>query len=187
MHGEHSELHSTLTALCVLQVRLLDARFLVILARLGGKLPRRQDLPDAAFVTLPKLKRIYYGGGSTLPITCVSHPWLQPDHPDPYGDNLRLVASALEATLEFFGGTYDIATHGVFVDFGSLCQKGAAGEERSPHTAPWTPGRATRAALISADPRLVRREALAGRGEPLRPRAAPALRLVTRTRRLDLA
>lgn len=78
-------------------VRLVDARFLVILAQLGGRLVRRQDLPEAAFVPLEKLRRIFFHEG--LPIVCISHPWLQPDHPDPFGDNLRLVALALDAYL----------------------------------------------------------------------------------------
>lgn len=116
-------------------VRLVDARFLVALAQLGASMPRRQELPDAAFVPLDKLRRIYCcGGGRRLPIVCISHPWLQPDHPDPHGTTLRLVARALKAFLLNFS-LWEIGTAGVFFDFASLHQKGTRGEERAPEEA----------------------------------------------------
>ena len=33
-------------------------------------------------------------------VVCVSHPWLQPDHPDPKGVNLRLLGRVLEKFLK---------------------------------------------------------------------------------------
>lgn len=105
-------------------VRLVDARFLIALARAGGVLLRRQDLPDSAFIPLDRLQRM--GDSSTLPIICVSHPWLQPDTPDPRGDNLRLLARVLAACVAEHEFSF-----GVFLDFVSLCQKGPAGEERT--------------------------------------------------------
>ena len=109
-------------------VRLVDARFLVILAQLGARLPRRQDIPDAAFVPVEKLRRIFFEDG--LPIVCISHSWLQPDHPDPYGDNLRLIARALAQFL-----LRDSPTLAVFLDFTSLCQKPPDGRARTPSEA----------------------------------------------------
>jgi hypothetical protein len=74
-------------------------------------------------------------------------PWLQPDHPDPFGDNLSLIASLLEIFVRHDGKTY-----AVFIDFcryndthvrwdcwsptavcaaRSLLQKGRSLEERS--------------------------------------------------------
>ena len=43
-------------------VRLLDARFIVELDKRGGRLVRRQDLPDAAFLSLEEVKRLPTGG-----------------------------------------------------------------------------------------------------------------------------
>lgn len=108
-------------------VRLLDACYLIKLAENGGKLLRRQDLPEEAFVTLPQLKRMGKGPGGSLRVVVVSHPWLQPDHPDPRGDTLRLLARVLKAYIAKEGGTC-----GVFLDFCSLMQKGPNGEERTP-------------------------------------------------------
>ena len=108
-------------------VRLLDARYLIELAENGGKLRRRQDLPEEAFVTLPQLKRMGNGPGDSLRVVVVSYPWLQPDHPDPRGESLRLLACVLKAYIAEEGGTC-----GVFLDFCSLMQKGPNGEERTP-------------------------------------------------------
>ena len=105
-------------------IRLVDARFLVSLARQGGQLCRRQELPDDAFVDLSWLRRMPEGTLGTLRVLCVSHPWLQPDDPDPRGDNLRLLASLLRAYVEDWrGGTY-----AVLLDFASIVQRGPCGE-----------------------------------------------------------
>ena len=45
-------------------VRLVDARFLIELDKRGGRLCRRQDLPEEAFVSLDVLRRLPSGGGS---------------------------------------------------------------------------------------------------------------------------
>ena len=71
-----------------------------------------------------------------LRVICISHPWLQPDHPDPRGENLRLIVRALEAYVECpFDNGENMGTYGVFLDFLSLHQKGVNGEERSPNEA----------------------------------------------------
>ena len=116
-------------------VRLVDARFLVALARKGGILLRRQDLPDAAFVSLHRLKEMRSGGpyGQSLRLVCISYPWLTPDHPDPYGENLRLIARVLEDFIEpgidptGSGNSIAGGTLAVFLDFSSLHQKGPDG------------------------------------------------------------
>ena len=43
-------------------VRLVDARFLIELAERGGRLCRRQDLPEEAFVRPEALRRLPRGG-----------------------------------------------------------------------------------------------------------------------------
>ena len=108
-------------------VRLVDALYLIELAEKGGKLRRRQDLPAKAFITLPQLKAMNYGTGGALRVVVVSYPWLQPDHPDPRGDTLWLLACVLRAYIAHAGGTC-----GVFLDFCSLMQKGPNGKERTP-------------------------------------------------------
>ena len=109
-------------------VRLLDARYLIKLAFLGKLLVHRQALPEEAFLPLPELKKFGCGTGGSLRVVVVSYPWLQPDHPDPHGETLQLLARVLRAYLV---NTHDNGTCGVFLDFCSLHQKGAAGEARS--------------------------------------------------------
>ena len=54
-------------------VRLVDARFLVALAKAeGGRLVRRQDLPAEAFIDLETVKRLPEGFGGGLRIIAVS-------------------------------------------------------------------------------------------------------------------
>ena len=53
-------------------VQLVDARFLVELARRGGRLCRRQDAPKAAFLSLDQLKRLPKGGKSSDCLRIVS-------------------------------------------------------------------------------------------------------------------
>lgn len=80
-------------------MRLIDARYLIKLAAAeGGILRRRQDLPQKAFLTLRQLKRIVDYGG--LHVLVVSYPWLQPDHPDPRGETLRLLARVLQVYID---------------------------------------------------------------------------------------
>jgi len=55
-------------------VRLVDARFLIELAERGGRLCRRQDLPEEAFVRPEALRRLPRGGriGDCLRILSIS-------------------------------------------------------------------------------------------------------------------
>lgn len=111
-------------------IRLIDARFLISLWKSGGRLPRRQDIPEAAYISLTKLKAMPKGYMKTdLRILCVSHMWLRPDHPDPRGDSLRALGKVLD---KFVRDRFDGGTWAVFIDFCSLPQLGARGEARSP-------------------------------------------------------
>jgi hypothetical protein len=78
-------------------------------------------------------------------VVCVSHPWLQPDHPDPKGTNIRrlvgmLLDYELVARARWGGGSI-----GVMIDFCSIMQRGKRNEERTPSetavrahsSAPW--------------------------------------------------
>jgi hypothetical protein len=57
-------------------------------------------------------------------------PWLQPDHPDPKGTTLNLLASVLNSFIEknLIPVTNNPGTYGVFLDFSSCHQKDAAGK-----------------------------------------------------------
>eukprot|EP00966_Prymnesium_polylepis_P092295 2136941-Prymnesium_polylepis.1 len=61
----------------------------------------------------------------------ISHPWLQPDAPDPRGDNLRLIAFAVEAFLD---SVYNQGlTFGIFIDYMSMHPE-ASGCEKGPRS-----------------------------------------------------
>jgi len=95
-------------------VALLDAEWVIARAASGGVLLPRQALPDEAFISLSEVQAST--GNYDLPVVCVSHCWLQPDHPDSRGYNLRAVARAL-ASLTSRGERV-----GVFLDFCSIHQ-----------------------------------------------------------------
>ena len=82
-------------------VKLIDMRFIIALGELGGTMVRRQDLPKEAFIDLDTLKRLK--GPYSLPIISISHPWQQPDHPDPKEVNLQLLAKVMKIMLEYYG------------------------------------------------------------------------------------
>ena len=63
-------------------------------------LPRRQDLPPEAIVSVERLRALHekaapHVGRAVLPIMAVSYAWLTPEHPDPQGRQLRHVAKML--------------------------------------------------------------------------------------------
>ena len=106
-------------------VKLVDARFIIEVYKRGGLLCRRQDIPEGAFLTLEEVKQLPKGGnsGDCLRICSASHPWQQPDHPDPKGINLARLAKLLEVLLSHRDGTYAI-----FFDFLVLHQKPPNGD-----------------------------------------------------------
>ena len=109
-------------------VRLVDARFLISLAKADGRLVRRQDLPDSAFFDLPRLRKESFGGtpDQSLRLLICLMPFLADDHPDPHGLQLQRLARALSSFVEEDGGSY-----GVYLRYCSLHQPGLAGEGRT--------------------------------------------------------
>ena len=79
-------------------MKLIDMRFIIALGELGGTMVRRQDLPKEAFIDFDTLKRL--PGPGCLPIISISHPWQQPDHPDPKEVNLQLLAKVMKLMLK---------------------------------------------------------------------------------------
>ena len=94
-------------------VKLIDMRFIIALGELGGTMVRRQDLPKEAFIDLGTLKRLPDCG--SLPIISISHPWQQPDHPDPKEVNLQILAKVMKLMLKFFKQA-GIGTFAVFFE-----------------------------------------------------------------------
>ena len=129
-------------------IRLLDARFLLELAaspELRGPLdgtrraglPRRQELPEAAFIDLYQLRHMTESGFGALRILCVSWPWLQPDHPDPRADHLRTLAHVVSMFLsdrifQSHQGTYAVMLDWCCVMQPAPAQSGEAMGERTP-------------------------------------------------------
>ncbi len=115
-------------------VALLSASYLLKLAREGGVLSRRQDLPPEAFICVEELKRLYGKGNydRALPIIAISFCWDSPQHPDPRGEQLATVAAALEREMPKYAefgekfsnyGIQRFTDMGVFWDWASLYQK----------------------------------------------------------------
>ena len=117
-------------------VTLIDAAWLANLADNGGILPRWQELPAEAKVTLAEMEQWYFGpAGCWLPVLVISYPWLDRDHPDTAGELLRRIAFVLKA----FASSCDSSPGskvGVFWDYASLPQRSRScpegGEDRTP-------------------------------------------------------
>ena len=150
-------------------VRLVRMTYLIELSKKGGVLPRRQELPEEAFISVDELKQLYFNGdegdGSNsdkvLPLIVISFCWITAQHPDPEGKQLKMIAEVLErekpkyAGLDVcdddsdvgdaFGGFKEI---GVFWDWPSLYQKDTALFD--PAETPEAKPEAERAAFIEA-------------------------------------
>ena len=111
-------------------VKLIDMRFIIALGESGGTMVRRQDLPKEAFIDLETVKRLPMGNGMCLRVIAVSHPWQQPDHPDPKEVNLTLLAKVLERFIADgqYGDGKKGYTYACFFDFMSCFQKGPDGK-----------------------------------------------------------
>ena len=62
---------------------LVDAAWLVRLAKKGGVLPRCQDLPPGARVMLKEMEKWKDTFGYTLGVLVISYPWWAPPHSAP--------------------------------------------------------------------------------------------------------
>jgi hypothetical protein len=109
-------------------------------AREAMALPCRQDLEltePSAFLSAEALASLPRGDariGGALPLICVSHCWHGKEHPDPYGDNLLVLADAIEERIDgALPGTAPATEFAVFLDWCSLHQRGAGGTERRPN------------------------------------------------------
>lgn len=110
-------------------VRLVKSSWLIAQWKAGRILHRRQETPEAAFITVTELKALFGEGNKdgVLPIIAVSFCWLTAAHPDPEGQQLALVAAALEREQANYkkqiGAAKGFEEMGVFWDWLSICQK----------------------------------------------------------------
>ena len=75
-------------------IRPLRGRFVIALHKHGGRLKRRQDLPEEAFWTYEELKAVAekLGKDYGFLFVALSYRWLSADHPDPDGFHLAIIA-----------------------------------------------------------------------------------------------
>ena len=82
-------------------VRLISLNWLLLRADTGEPLPRRQELPPAAFADAAALRAAWESApphvrAAVLPIVSISYCWLTAAHPDEKGEQLRHVAAVLK-------------------------------------------------------------------------------------------
>ena len=121
-------------------MRLVRASWLVAHSKAGRVLPRRQEVPEEAFLSVDELRKLWDRSGPTwshhgnpdgvLPIVVISFCWLSASHPDPEGQQLAKVAAALEREKSRYAQAHDwfrgFEEMGVFWDWVSLHQKDPA-------------------------------------------------------------
>ena len=91
-------------------VRLVKSSWIEERNKTGKPLPRRQELPEEAFISVAELQRQYGDGNrdGVLPLIGISFCWDTPPHPDPRGKQLQTVAEMLakeRPKYESFGFT----------------------------------------------------------------------------------
>ena len=108
-------------------VRLLRLSWLLKQARRGAVLPRRQELPEEAFLSEAEVRALPRGhvgqaletcrccmpddqrADKPLRIIAISYGWLTPEHPDPDGEQLRRFAQQIERERQCCpGGWYEV-------------------------------------------------------------------------------
>jgi hypothetical protein len=86
-------------------IRPLRGRFVAALHKHGGRLKRRQDLPEEAFWTYEELKAVAEKLGEDRYgwlFVALSYRWLSADHPDPDGFHLAIIAEVAALYLKGF-------------------------------------------------------------------------------------
>ena len=86
-----------------------------------GVVPAWQQLPSDAIVSLTQLRQSWYGCG--LPVAVLSYGWAAKHHPDPTGEQLRLMLPALRS-MKNTQNIGKVPTWGLVWDFMSLPQRG---------------------------------------------------------------
>ena len=96
--------------------KFLDAAYLAQLADEGQPVPRCQDVPAWAVVTLQEMEESWFSDIGLLSALIISYPWLDADHPDIDGAQLRRLAFVLKAFANY-AGQREGGKCGVFWDY----------------------------------------------------------------------
>jgi len=113
----------------LLDTDMIDAAYLADLADSGAIVPRCQDVPVSAKVSLAEMEA--WGEEYTVGVLIISYPWLDKNHPDLHGEQLQKISFVFKAfaakAREYYG-----CRVGVFWDYLSLPQRDIDGvEDRS--------------------------------------------------------
>ena len=108
--------------------KFLDAAYLAQLADEGQTVPRCQDVPAWAVVTLQEMEGSEFNDIGFLSALIISYPWLDADHPDIDGAQLRRLAFVPNAFANE-AGQKEGGKCGVFWDY---CSCAAASIEPAP-------------------------------------------------------
>ena len=118
-------------------VRLLRLSWLLQQARRRAVLPRRQELPEEAFLSEAEVRALPRGhvgkdcetcgcgmtddqrADKPLRIIAISYGWLTPEHPDPEGEQLRRFAQQIERERQCCPGSCDDVRFSLF--WNALC------------------------------------------------------------------
>ena len=91
----------------------------------GGRLPKRgEPLPPEATITVAELRAIAKASKCTygaLPVISLSHFWRTKEHPDPDGETMELVITALEQRWKDFEAKA-VTDLGIIIDWSALWQ-----------------------------------------------------------------
>jgi len=138
-------------------VALVKASWLIKLSGAGGRLPRRQEVPQEVMWSADEL----FDGDSIRrgnEIIAVSHSWLTQEHPDPAGLQLQALAEYIVAWTRIRPGLI-LPRIAVFLDWCSLTQEprseadSALFERAQEYAAIWYAHRLVRVFLLTAMPK----------------------------------
>lgn len=109
---------------------LVDAAWLVSLSESNGILPRCQEVPPEAHVTLSEMEAWPCPNKSCkVAILSISYPWLHRDHPDPRGEQLKKISFVLRAFAKQARSYGPNCKVGVFWDYCAIPQRSPSGAD----------------------------------------------------------
>ena len=129
LSGDTVNLNASACKQALRYTKFLDADYLAQLADDGQPVPRCQDVPAWAVVTLQEMEESGFADWGLLSALIISYPWLDADHPDIDGAQLRRLAFVLKAFANK-AGRKEGGKCGVFWDY---CSCAAASIEPAPH------------------------------------------------------
>ncbi|CAE7501164.1 P4HTM, partial [Symbiodinium pilosum] len=139
---------------------LIRGSWLAKLAKEGGRLPRRQELPPEAIWDCDELERDaeeFDKGRHRLAtrVVAISYCWLRCEHPDPCGTQLAAAGALASSCLEELGDGVDLA---IFLDYCSLFQEprtemeNEVFQESLQHVAIWYAHKKTQVWVLTVTP-----------------------------------